>query len=414
MPTKNKTIRVQRKPARSAPKKEKEVTLLGKILRGAGGAAGSALGGLLGQPAFGAAAGTGLGAAVSKWLGAGDYTVQQNSLVKAAPDIPMMHRNGQSVTIRHKEYVCDVSSNTGFGVLQSFPLNPGVEITFPWLSTIAANYQEYTFKGVIFHYLPTAGDAVSSTNNALGSVIMSTNYRATDFAPGNKVEMLNEYFSGDARPSETFCHPIECDPRENPYNVQYIRRGAVPAGEDPKTYDLGVTYLATSGMQAAGITVGELWVTYEVELRKPRAAALVNLGLPSAAWKASTVSSTAFALVSNLQSGVDVNYLGATLTAASSGVQVTLPAGSVGTYLVSLIGSSTSATSFIAPTVVNCVLSHTTPSDRWNNTQAATSGFGLTYAFTVSDPTVSSSITLGATTFATINAASLFVTQLSR
>jgi len=71
MPTKNKTIRVQRKPARSAPKKEKEVTLLGKILRGAGGAAGSALGGLLGQPAFGAAAGTGLGAAVSKWLGAG-------------------------------------------------------------------------------------------------------------------------------------------------------------------------------------------------------------------------------------------------------------------------------------------------------------------------------------------------------
>jgi hypothetical protein len=180
-----------------------------------------------------------------------------------------MHSNNQSVVVRHREYIADVYSDSAFDLRLTYALNPGLATSFPWLSTIAGQYQEYTWKGIIYEYISTSGDAVSSTNNALGSVIMATQYRSTAPAFFSKQQMLNNYFSCDAKPSESFCHPIECNPKENPYNVQYVRTGAVPSGEDAKTYDLGEFMVAVQGMQASNIDVGELWVSYEVELRKP-------------------------------------------------------------------------------------------------------------------------------------------------
>jgi len=89
----------------------------------------------MGMPMAGSAAGSSLGAAVSKWLGAGDYSVGSNTIVtsslKGSNGIPDMHRNDQSVVIRHKEYLGEVRSNTTFTVNQSFELNPGISTTFP-------------------------------------------------------------------------------------------------------------------------------------------------------------------------------------------------------------------------------------------------------------------------------------------
>jgi len=275
----NITIRAK-KPTKSKNAKtkkvaDKEITLLGGALRSLGRWGGGALGTLIGMPTAGANVGHDLGASISKWLGSGTYTVTNNSCVKMGSDgIPIMHRNGQSVLIRHKEYIGDVVGGTGnptaFNIGQTFALNPGLASSFPWLSTIAQQFQEYTWKGLVFHFVSTAGMSTSSTNTALGSVMMATNYRATAPAYLNKQQLLNEYFSCDARTTESFCHPIECDPKENPYNVQYVRTSTVPAGEDQKTYDLGVISIATQGMAANNINVGELWATYEIELRKPK------------------------------------------------------------------------------------------------------------------------------------------------
>jgi hypothetical protein len=180
-----------------------------------------------------------------------------------------MHKNDQSVIVRHKEFIGEVTSSIDYNVQYQLELNPGVAATFPWLSNIAKNYQEYRFKGVIFHYVPTSGSAIASTNNALGSVMMQTSYRATDAAPDTKREILNEYWSTETVPSETTCHPIECNPAENPFNVQYVRQTVVPTGDNLLLYDLGRTYIATSGQQSNGVVLGDLWVTYEVELKKP-------------------------------------------------------------------------------------------------------------------------------------------------
>jgi hypothetical protein len=265
--------------AKTRPKEKQELTRLGAALRTLGGLGGSAVGGWLGNPAAGAATGTGLGAALSRWLGSGDYTVTKNSLVsslKASGTIPMMHESGQSIIVRHKEFLGEVTSSTGFAVQASYPINPGLAQTFPWLNRLATCYQQYEIKGMIFHYVPTSGNAVSSSNNALGSVMLQTSYRVTDSAPTSKVELLNEYWSTEVVPSETTCHPIECNPKENPFTVHYVRSGTLPDDENALMYDIGVTHVCTSGQQTAGVVLGDLWVTYEIELKKPIVASDVT------------------------------------------------------------------------------------------------------------------------------------------
>jgi hypothetical protein len=148
-------------------------------------------------------------------------------------------------------------------------INPGLQETFPWLSRVANNYQQYSIRGMVYQYVPTSGSAVSSTNNALGSVMLQTSYRSTDDAPTSKIELLNEYWSSEAVPNEPFCHPIECDPKENPFQIHYVRGHALPSDENQLMYDVGKTFLCVSGQQADDIVLGDLWVTYEIELKKP-------------------------------------------------------------------------------------------------------------------------------------------------
>jgi len=254
-------------------KKKSEITQLGKALRMLGSYGGGLAGGMLGQPSLGAAAGSGLGAVVSRWLGQGDYSVRSNSLVNALrPDgtIPAMHRNDQSITVRHKEYVGELRGSQTFSIPYRYPLNPGVSTTFPWMHTLAAQYSEYRIKGMVFHYVPTSGMSVASANTALGSVMFQTSYRATEAAPSSKIEMMNEYWASEGRPCDEICHPIECDPKENPFNIQYIRSSPLVPGENILMYDLGVTTIATTGQQENDRVLGDIWLSYEIELKKPR------------------------------------------------------------------------------------------------------------------------------------------------
>jgi hypothetical protein len=190
-----------------------------------------------------------------------------------------MHKEGQSIVVRHKEFLTEIRGAPNFTIRNEFDLNPGLTTTFPWLSGIAAQYSQYKIKGLVYHYVPTSGNAVSSTNAALGTVMLQTSYRATEDAPTSKIEMLNEYWSSEAKPSEEFCHPIECDPKENPFNIQYIRSGNLPVTENQLMYDLGKTTVAVSGQQADDIVLGDLWVTYEIELKKPVLTGLNNTSL---------------------------------------------------------------------------------------------------------------------------------------
>lgn len=203
--------------------------------------------------------------------GKGDYSVSNLGAGKIdmgheVPRFGNISKQHSSV-ICHTEYIQDISSATSF-TNTSFPVNPGMQATFPWLSTVASNYEEYKFKSLVFFFRSTSAVALNSTNTALGVVIGATNYNATQAAFLNKQAMENYQFAKSAPPSVDQIFPVECDRKMDVLDHLYIRSGSLPANADIRMSDLGTFQLAVTGSQAAAV-VGELWVAYEVELFKP-------------------------------------------------------------------------------------------------------------------------------------------------
>lgn len=262
-----KKVKMPKRKAKQQPQAQK--SLLQKLgaltLRGAG----AGLGYAMGNPVGGFKAGAG----ISRYLGFGDYTIATNSLVdKSSNSVPMMHSAGTSVTVRHKEYLGEIitSPTSRAFKISTYPINPGVPQTFPWLSGIASAYTEYEFKGLVFHFQTTAGEYSGSGDVAVGSLMMATKYRSTDRAFTTKLEMLNEFFSTSTKVADSCAHAIECAPSQTVLGSRYIRNSPTDVVGDEKFYDLGEFNVATTGVNGSSITVGELWVTYEIVLRKPR------------------------------------------------------------------------------------------------------------------------------------------------
>jgi hypothetical protein len=229
---------------------------------------GANLGGILGasygQANLGRSFGGFIGRGLSRATGFGDYEVRSNSLV-APTVVPDFGPN--SVRITHKEYLGNVDGSTKFEYRQ-YPLNPGMATTFPWLSGIARNYQQYRMNGVIFQYVSTSAFALGTTNSALGKVILATNYNAEDPSFTSTVGMLATQFSNYCRPADSIQHAIECAPTETANNVYYVRTDLDGTGKDLRLTDIGFTEIATEGMQSSS-EVGGLWITYDITLMKP-------------------------------------------------------------------------------------------------------------------------------------------------
>jgi len=214
---------------------------------------------------FGSNVGANLGRMAGNMIsGYGDYEVRSNTLVNpvSVPDF-----GTQSVRITHKEYLGNIHGSVSFAH-QEYPLNPGLSVTFPWLSGIARNYQQYRLNGVIFQYVSTSAFALGTTNSALGKVMIATNYNAEDDPFTGTVGMLATQFSNYCRPADSIMHAIECAPTEVPSNVYYIRTDLDGQQKDKRLTDLGFTQIGTEGMQAT-TEVGGLWISYDVTLMKP-------------------------------------------------------------------------------------------------------------------------------------------------
>jgi len=248
----------------------KEAGVISAIGGAAGGYIGTALGGPIGTAA-GSFLGGKIGHLVEKITGFGDYKIANNSIMKGgmSPPYVVNSMNKGSVIVRHREYICDIAATTAFTV-RSFPINPGLPQTFPWLSQIAASFEQFRMRGCLFEFLSTSSDALlsTSTSTALGTVNMATQYDVAHPDFPDKRSMLNHEFANSSKPSCTFIHPIECKKSRTTISELYTRDGEVPDGSDPHLYDLGNFQIATEGMQASGGVLGELWVTYEVELFK--------------------------------------------------------------------------------------------------------------------------------------------------
>lgn len=232
------------------------------MLKTVGGMVGGYFGG-----ATGADIGSTAGKLISRITGFGDYRVSKNS-ISMGNSVPSFRGQNQGVRMCHSEFLTNITGSVGFSI-QSFAINPGLLRTFPWLSMVAKNYEDYEMHGLVFMYRPTSGTAISSSSSALGVVVMSTQYDATDPPFFNKQQMESYEFASSVAPFKECIHPVECARRANVMDNLFLRSGPPPAGTDIRFCDMGNFQIATEGMQSA-YTVGELWVSYDVSFSKPR------------------------------------------------------------------------------------------------------------------------------------------------
>lgn len=234
---------------------------------------GGKIGGLFGRPELGKKIASGF----ASIFGNGDYHISSNSLMASSSgalaqnQVPVFSRNGRrGIRVTEREYIGDVVSGMMGDVggsnftLQSFRLNPGDPNTFPWLSTIAKNFEQWEPLGMIFEFKTTSSD-FNGTSQALGTVILATEYDPSDDVYRNKIEMENSDYANSTKPSLTAIHGIECDPKERPTQVLYT---GDPSASQEKFYDLGVFHVATQGLSSEKQTLGELWVSYDVVFYK--------------------------------------------------------------------------------------------------------------------------------------------------
>jgi len=203
---------------------------------------------------------------------------------------PQIRNSRTGTIVRHTEFIQNISGTEDFSLF-SLPINPGLDTVFPWLSQIAPAFEQYKWRGLVFTYKTTSADLVTGTNGALGQVIMATDYDSADADYTSQREMLNSEYAKSAKPSVSFVHPIETARSQTPYKLFYTREGDPPANADIRLYDVGKFQLATQGMQATGGTIGQLWVSYEIEFLKPQFK--LDVGVEADHFTASTIPSEA-------------------------------------------------------------------------------------------------------------------------
>jgi hypothetical protein len=209
-----------------------------------------------------------LGTGIGSIFGSGDYTVMgsnpdYNVLVNGN-QIPKFNTQRQTNVVCHREYLGDIIGTAGFSNTL-YPLNPGMSQTFPWLASIASNYQQYKWHGIIFEFRPLITDFV--TSGAPGVVVMATNYNADLTAYTTKQQMENSEYAVSVKPTKDLIHGIECATAQTVLSELYVRTGTPATGQDLRLYDLGSFQFATQANPVQ--TLGELWVSYCVEFFKP-------------------------------------------------------------------------------------------------------------------------------------------------
>lgn len=311
---------------------------------------GRTLGNFVNQGDLGALAGESL----AKFFGHGDYKVKMNSLVNgplSGPNPPKFGKAGRRGTrIMEREFIGDIFSGdlvSGSSVFTNIPyrINPTDRNTFPWLSTIANQYDQWEPNGIVFEFVSTSS-SYNGSSQALGTVIMATDYDVFDALYPSKQVMENADYSCSSRPSESLIHGIECDPHERPTPILYCSTAA-----SANLQDLGTFQIATTGCSTAGARLGELWISYDITFYKKQ---LVSPATSLAALAARGTTNPTYSFLQNPT--ITIGRSISILPIVGVGSDVILPASQgSGRYLLTYYMSEKLTSDAPDPTYTNCV-----------------------------------------------------------
>jgi len=176
------------------------------------------------------------------------------------------------IRVRHREYIADTTVTVAFACTQ-YQINPGLVQLFPWLSSIARNYESYKFHDLRFF------TETSAPTSSGGTVMLAVDYDAADAAPTSKLQLMS--YHGAIRSPPWAESVFRCDKQDlTKFGVQrYIRSISLSSNLDIKTYDVGTLNYASQGSTSGSTyTAGELYVEYDIELMTPVYEVSLNAG----------------------------------------------------------------------------------------------------------------------------------------
>jgi len=170
----------------------------------------------------------------------------------------------QPFRIKNREYIFNVTGdNSPFQQLARFRINPASQFTFPWLSSIAKNYENYRFHKVVFHYIQRCASTTP------GSLMISPDYDAADAAPVSEVVASQNRSTKEFSPWVETKVPLSIEAMNASYKTHYCMSDSrfENSVQDEKTIDCAQVFLLC--MDAFG-PLGKLWIEYEVDLITPQ------------------------------------------------------------------------------------------------------------------------------------------------
>lgn len=258
-----------------------------------------------------------VGEAASGYMGRGMYTGMKrgNQLISGGvSNTPVMRSSGYdgSLMVSHRELVQEIygagtvgaTTPSGFEVT-TLTVNPGLERVFPWLSQLAANFEEYEIHQCVFEYegRKMVGTTDELTIHGTVTAAHKFNFKAQEFQ--DKHEMQSYPHANQTQAHQSLVHGVEADPGKIVGDGhKFVRLGGLLATDDQRDYDHCTFSLAQSNIPAelAAKEIGCLYVAYTVKLMKPKLHA--NRGLAIKSFRATTQSLVV------CTTGTDQNILG--------------------------------------------------------------------------------------------------------
>lgn len=159
---------------------------------------------------------------------------------------------------KKREFIADIPPSEEFTVTK-FEVNPGLPITFPWLSGIAVNFEKYKVRKLRFVFETAESTFIG------GTVIMAPEFDVTDSLPVTKSELLEYQYATRSPVWKSFSVDLKVKDIMN-YPSYYTRSSTQV---DKKLYDPLYWIVATDGIISEALT-GELWIEYEIEFMLPQ------------------------------------------------------------------------------------------------------------------------------------------------
>lgn len=175
-----------------------------------------------------------------------------------------------------------INGTAAAGAANVLYINPGNSKLFPWLSTVATQYETYRFEYLRFELRTTAGEYGNSGGVALGSVGLVVNYDVLNSVFTSSKGMLNYDGCVTAKPSMNMAIMVDHQRSMVPLNHLYIDTVDKDTGLPLTTGDKRFSYMGwiqgaamnvpppAGATATTNLTTHQVWVTYSVKLLQPK------------------------------------------------------------------------------------------------------------------------------------------------